>query len=423
VPRLTSTPLTQKIIDATRPPKTGFTPLRDPSLQGLLLRIWASGARIWSLEYRSPITGKNVRHGLKLPSGTLIEARARARELRTGVAAGRDPALEAKQDLIARQVAHSAAVTVADALGRYEDAVVKTAARMVSRRARMASLRKAVEPFNIMPVASLKRETIVLRLDEIQATRGPIARNRAQSEIRVWQTWMRNRGIVETIELDRVRKEVKEQARERVLTDEELTVLMTATTDRTPFSDLIRVLMHTGMRRGEAANLQPRDLDFDAATIRVRSEVSKTRQSRLIPIDEAIEPMLRERASRVDREGYVFGDGSDYRRPFSGWGKRVAALVKVMPEGEPWTLHDIRRTVATRLYEAGIDVLTVEDLLGHTTGVRSGVAGTYNRAQTLERQRRALRCWAAQLAAFVETAEGKREADTGQNFVKLQEAR
>ena len=71
-----------------------------------------------------------------------------------------------------------------------------------------------------------------------------------------------------------------------------------------------------------------------------------------------------------------------------------------MPEGEPWTLHDIRRTVATRLYEAGTDVLTVEDLLGHTTGARRGVAGTYNRAQTLERQRPALRAWAAKLAAL-----------------------
>jgi hypothetical protein len=178
------------------------------------------------------------------------------------------------------------------------------------------------------------------------------------------------------------------------------------------------------MRRGEAANLQPRDLDFGAATIRVRSEVSKTRQSRLIPMDEAIAPMLRERASRVDREDYVFGDGSDYRSPFSGWGKRVAALVKVMPDGEPWTLHDIRRTVATRLYETGTDVLTVEDLLGHLTGVRKGVAGTYNRAQTLERCRPALRAWAAKLAALEKAATRERnQAETHENIVQLRKRR
>jgi integrase len=416
MPRVTSTPLTQKIIDATRPPKTGFTPMRDPSQPGLLLRIWASGARKWSLEYHSPITGKNVRPGLAVTS--LMEARAQAKEMRAAIAAGRDPALELKQDLITRQAAHSAVVTVADALGRYEDTVVKPAARAVSRRDRMALLRKAVEPFNGMPVASLKRGDIVLRLDEIQTTRGPIARNRAQSEIRHWLGWLRDRDIVASIELDRVKKAVKEQARERVLTDAELTVLMRETTDRTPFSDII---MHTGMRRGEAANLQPRDLDFEAKTIRVRSEVAKTRQSRLIPMDETIAPMLREREERVRGEDYIFGDGSDYRRPFTGWGKRVAALVKVMPEGEPWTLHDIRRTVATRLYEAGTDVLSVEDLLGHTTGVRSGVRGVYNRAETLERQRPALRAWAAKLSALEDAAKSMRE--TGQNVVKLRKGR
>jgi integrase len=423
MPRVTRTILTQKIIDATPAPtaKIRFTTLRDPEQRGLMVRIWASGARVWSFEYRSPITGQNVRLGL--PGGSLMAARSRARALRVEIAAGRDPALDAKQGLLARQAAHSGAVTVTDALGRYEDMVVKPAVRSVSRRERMASLRKAVEPFNGMPVASLKREIIVSRLDEIQATRGPIARNRAQSEIRVWQTWMRNRGLVPAIELDRVRKEVKEQARERVLIDAELTVLMQKTTDRTPFSDIIRVLMHTGMRRGEAANLQPRDLDFDAMTIRVRGEVSKTRQSRLVPMDEAIIPALRERAERVGREDYIFGDGSDYRRPFSGWGKRVAALVKAMPEGEPWVLHDIRRTVATRLYEAGTDVLTVEDLLGHTTGARRGVAGTYNRAQTLERQRPALRAWAAKLAALVGAAADEHEADTGQKILKLRKAR
>ena len=411
MPRIIAATLTQKIIDNTVAPKAGRTVLRDHDVKGLSLRIPPSGTKSWSFEYRSPMTAKNAR--ITLPDSLLMEARARARELRTAVAAGRDPALDMKQDLAVRQAAHNSIITVADGLARYEDAVVKPATRAVSRRDRMALLRKAVEPFNNLPVALLKRGVIMSRLDEIQTTRGPIARNRAQAEIRHWLGWLRDRDVVPTIELDRVKKAVKEQARERVLTDEELAAIMTATADHTPFSDIIRVLLHTGMRRGEAANLQPRDLDFDAKTIRVRAEVSKTRQSRLIPMDEAIAPMLRERAGRVDREGYIFGDGSDYRRPFSGWGKRVAVLVKAMPEGEPWTLHDIRRSVATGLYSAGVDPLVIEDLLGHTTGVRSGVRGVYNRAETLARQAPALRAWALRLAALVAKDE------TSRHVVKL----
>ena len=95
-----------------------------------------------------------------------------------------------------------------------------------------------------------------------------------------------------------MKKAVEEHARERVLSDAELTVLMQESADRTPFSDIIRVLLHTGMRRGEAASLQRGDLDFKAATIRVRSEVSKTRQSRLIPMDEAIAPAAAGKSGR-----------------------------------------------------------------------------------------------------------------------------
>jgi integrase len=69
--------------------------------------------------------------------------------------------------------------------------------------------------------------------------------------------------------------------------------------------------------------------------------------------------------------------------------------------GEGWTLHDIRRTVATRLYEAGVDSLVIEDLLGHTSGVRGGIAGVYNRAVTLNKQRDAMNSWAAKLTTFM----------------------
>ena len=109
--------------------------------------------------------------------------------------------------------------------------------------------------------------------------------------------------------------------------------------------------------------------------------------------------MLEERANiGRGRDAYIFGVGSNFMRPFSGWGKCTERLRAAMPDdGDRWTLHDIRRTVATRLYEAGGDSLAIEDLLGHIGGVRHGVAGTYNRAITLDKQRASLETWALKL--------------------------
>jgi integrase len=404
MPRLTSKPLTQKQIDATSAPATGCTVLRDAEQRGLTLRVWPGGTRTWSFEYRSPVTLKNVRLGIAAQS--LAEARALIKGHRAAVAAGRDPALEAKADLSARQEAHARLVTVADALARYEAAVVEPAAKLASRRKRMRVLIRAMAPYGARAVASLTRADVIGRLDEIQGTSGGVSRNRAQSEIRHFLGWCRDRDLVQSIVIDRVRQGVREQARERVLTDAELSAVLAATADRSAYSDLVRTLLHTAMRRNEAATLRPGDLDFNARTICVRGEVSKTRQARVIPMPDALLDMFRDRARGLPSEGYLFGDGTDFKKPFSGFSKRFAALLAAMPGGaRTFTLHDIRRSVATALHTMGVDALTVEDLLGHLTGVRSGVAGVYNRATTLPRQREALSAWSAKLATLVPPAD------------------
>ena len=108
MPRLTSRPLTQKLIDSTPLPARGYTSLRDHEQRGLELRIWSTGTRSWRFEYLSPVTGKKA--VLSLPAGRLAEARVIAKSHRALVALGRDPALEAKADLEARREAHVRAV-------------------------------------------------------------------------------------------------------------------------------------------------------------------------------------------------------------------------------------------------------------------------------------------------------------------------
>ena len=63
----------------------------------------------------------------------------------------------------------------------------------------------------------------------------------------------------------------------------------------------------------------------------------------------------------------------------------------------PWRLHDLRRTVATRMADQGVLPHIIEAVLNHVSGHRAGVAGIYNRSAYLEDKRRALTKWAEYL--------------------------
>ena len=52
-----------------------------------------------------------------------------------------------------------------------------------------------------------------------------------------------------------------------------------------------------------------------------------------------------------------------------------------------WGLHDLRRTLSTRLHDAGVEPLVIEALLAHK---QQGVAAVYNRASFREAKRAAL---------------------------------
>ena len=79
---------------------------------------------------------------------------------------------------------------------------------------------------------------------------------------------------------------------------------------------------------------------------------------------------------------------------FSGWSKSKAALDKAITEARakaaakagttaarlaPWSIHDLRRTVATGLQRLGVRLEVTEAVLNHISGSRGGIAGVYQR--------------------------------------------
>jgi len=69
---------------------------------------------------------------------------------------------------------------------------------------------------------------------------------------------------------------------------------------------------------------------------------------------------------------------------------------------KPWRLHDIRRTVATRMADIGIEPHVIEAVLNHYSGHRAGPAGVYNRSPYERAVKAALVRWSEHVLALVE---------------------
>jgi integrase len=65
----------------------------------------------------------------------------------------------------------------------------------------------------------------------------------------------------------------------------------------------------------------------------------------------------------------------------------------------PFTLHDIRRTVATGMQRLGIAPHITEAVLNHKSGVIKGVAAVYARHDYADEKRKALVAWGDELEA------------------------
>jgi hypothetical protein len=56
----------------------------------------------------------------------------------------------------------------------------------------------------------------------------------------------------------------------------------------------------------------------------------------------------------------------------------------------PWSVHDLRRTVATGLQRLGVRLEVTKAVLNHISGTRAGIAGVYQRHDWASEKRTAL---------------------------------
>ncbi|MDP9825188.1 tyrosine-type recombinase/integrase [Kineosporia succinea] len=154
---------------------------------------------------------------------------------------------------------------------------------------------------------------------------------------------------------------------------------------RPQYRDLITVLVGTGMRWGEAAALRVANVRLDAPvpTVVVREAVKhrrdgirevggpKSKQGRReIPLSPTIAVALRRAVDGKKPNDLVFVSITGQPMRYGvfhrdTWSRAQAAAVKAGLTAEP-AIHDLRHTCASWWLAAGVPILTVSKLLGHT---------------------------------------------------------
>ena len=224
-------------------------------------------------------------------------------------------------------------------------------------------------------------------------------------------------GLVDTNPVLGTNRQTDEPARDRVLTDAELVAIWNACRDD-DYGRIVRLLILTGQRRDEVGAMSKSEVDLISRKWSIPSERTKNGRAHEVPLSDLAISILEPAVSREGREkrNLIFGEADD--SSFSGWSRAKNALDQrieqtrkgfdeIAKSGKdakpvPWRLHDIRRTVATRMGEPlGVLPHVVEAILNHVSGSKAGVAGIYNLALYATEKQQALDRWAAHIEALL----------------------
>jgi integrase len=364
----------------------------DDDITGFGIRLRESGSRTWIYQYR--IGSKQRRMVLgAVKSVPLKLARENAGKLEAKVRLGGDPAMEKET---ARQEADNTFGELADKYLEARKSEWRPRSEIEVRR----HLTNHTKSLHRLPITSVGQRDVAALLGSIANNSGNVTSNRVRASLYAFFGWVIREGIRlpegNVVSYTNIREE---KSRDRVLGDAELKAIWAACLDDHSGA-IIKLLMLTGQRVNEIAALRWDEVHDEQIVL--PAERTKNDRSHIVPLSDAAKAILtacngKDRICVFGRDDTGF-QGLGYAKP------RLDARI-AEANGKPlphWTPHDLRRTVATRMADLGVQPHIIEAVLNHVSGHKSGVAGIYNRATYDKEKREALNFWAAHLLAVVE---------------------
>lgn len=316
---------------------------------GLYLRVRATGRKTWVIRRR--VAGAwHVETLGDWPALTALNARRRA---------GAAPVPRA-------------ALTVRDAIGDFYRTVIEASYREPA--AMLPYLQRDLKPLHGRRLDAVTRGDLA-ELIRAKAAATPNAGAKLLAVTKGLYRWALVGGLVEvdpTVGLTaKTLRMAAPEPRERVLSDDELRDLFALPEE--PYGRLLVFALLTATRIGEAIAFEPGQLRGTVWTI----PETKNGRPHSLPLSPAA-----------------------WALATAGWPKRsyegLHAYFRL--KGIPWRPHDLRRTAATRMREAGVSVEVVEAVLNHAP---PRLLRTYQRPDMMPAMREALHRLQTAVAAAV----------------------
>lgn len=399
--------LTDAKLSALKPPAAGQIEIRDAVVPGLRVRVGVSGGRTFIVRKRIGDRVKTITLGRYSSRFGLADARKKARSLLSDIEAGGDPS--------------------ANPTARKRSAVGKTVRTMWpdyrAAKADRRSIKEIERIFNrhILPhfgdriAETITRAEITRFIDEIARTSPVMARN-VLAHFSSFYGWALPR--LDSLPGNPCRDAGRPPApksRDRVLSDAELGILWNVLEDEpAPFGPAIKLLILTGQRRGEVFDADRREFDLQTKLWTIPRERAKNGVAHLVPLPDGVMRIIESLTARDDSDKLFPARGNGENGP-SGFSKTMVRVRAAMEEKSKapvphWTLHDLRRTLATGLQRLGVRLEVTEAVLNHISGSRAGIVGVYQRHNYFEEKREALVAWGREVQRLARVAKNDMRA-------------
>lgn len=375
-----------------------------PDLRGLQLWLFPSGSKTFMFRFKVNGRSRYLKIG-SYPTVGLAEAHKLVQGYRSKLKEGIDP--QEQKEAVLR--ANRAAPTVRHIYEDFRDHYLR------KKRKRPAEAEAILEnhiigQWGTRKAKGITRREIIERIREIAEDRGPRIAEVTKGLLGQMFNYAVDTGLLDASPAVRIPViGSRGEQRERILTDDEVRTLWqkldTAKMD-TPTRLAVRLLLVTGQRRQEVALARWDHIDKTLWTIPAAN--SKNGRAHTVPLSKLATAILGElkgaqedKADRVDRPVSEFLVPSRLveDRPADPLAITRAVRKNLTHFGIPaFTVHDLRRTVASGLSSLGVSRLHVMKVLNHTD---SSVTARYDRHDYGAEKRQALDLWAGHLQAVL----------------------